>query len=180
MMGDEIRHRGLERGEGSIVAGLPQARQRRLGEVLVIRPDLRRDVDKFDVRRSAAGGAERIYQIEKAARLAAADIVYPAVATLTPQPQHRRDTILRIDEIAPLLAIAIIRAMRLEQPDRLTRRDLAVVLGDEAHHVALVVLVGPEHVEEFEPGAMRRRRAGGRLPGRAQVERVLRRPVTGE
>src|SRR5205085_10897432 len=133
MIGDEIRYRGFERGEGYIVAGLAQARQLCLGEVLVIRPDLRRDVDKFNVRRSAAGGAERIHQIDKAARLAAADIVYPAVATLTPQPQHRRDTILRTDEVAPLLAIAIIRAMRLEQPDRLTCRDLAVVLGDEAH-----------------------------------------------
>src|SRR5438270_11889208 len=169
MMGDEIRHRGFERGVGSIVTGLPQARRLRRGEVLSIRPDLRGNVDKFDVRRSAAGGAERIYQIEKAARLAAADIVYPAVATLTPQPQHRRDTILRIDEVAPLLAIAIIRAMRLEQPDRLTRRDLAVVLGDEAHHVALVVLVRPKDVEEFEPGPMRRRRASHRLPQCPQI-----------
>src|SRR5207248_10138521 len=138
MIGDEIRYRGFERCEGYVVAGLAQARQLCLGEVLVIRPDLRRDVDKFDVRCSAAGRAERIHQIEKAARLTAADIVYPALTAPAPQPQHRRDTILRINEIAPLLAIAIIRAMRLEQPDRLTRRDLAVVLGDEAHHVALV------------------------------------------
>src|SRR5437660_9437464 len=151
MMGDEIRHRGLERGEGSVVAGLPQARQLRLGEVLVIRPDLRRDVAIFDVRRSAAGGAERIYQIEKAARLAAADIVYPAVATLTPQPQHRRDTILRIDEVTPLLAIAIIRAMRLERPDRLTGRGVAVVFGGEAHHVGLQRAVRTRQVARFEP-----------------------------
>src|SRR5207237_8695821 len=139
------RNCGREWGERSSVSGLPSWRQRRLGEVFGIRPALRRNVDKFDVRRSASGGAERIYQIEKAARLAAADIVYPAVATLTPQPQHRRDTILRIDEVTPLLAIAIIRAMRLEQPDRLTCREFAVVLGDEAHHVALVVLVRPKH-----------------------------------
>ena len=65
------------------------------------------------------GGAERVHQIEKAARLAAADIVDAAVSSLPPQPQHRRDAILDVDEVAPLLAVAVVGAMRFEEPDRL-------------------------------------------------------------
>src|ERR1700730_16146038 len=163
---DAILDRGFERGEWRVVAGLTKPGHRRLGEILIIRPDRRRDVDKLDLRRDAAGGAERVYQPEKAARLAGAEIVDAAVLALPPQPQHRRDAILDIDEVAALLAIPVIGAMRSEQLDGLAGRDLAVILDDEAHHLALVVLVGPEHVEEFEPDPARWGEPGLRLAHR--------------
>src|SRR5258708_4805204 len=72
------------------------------------------------------------------------DAADPRARFLMPQPQHHLGTILDVDEVAPLLAVAIVRAVRLEQPNRLAGSDPPPVLDDEAHHLALVVLVGAE------------------------------------
>ena len=72
------------------------------------------------------------------------------------QPAHHGDGVIDIDEIALLLAVGDACAMRLEQPDRLAGLGLVETLGDETHHLALVVFVGAENVEEFKPGPLRR------------------------
>jgi len=51
-----------------------------------------------------------------------------------------------------LTAIGIGGAVGLEEPDSPRGLDLAEGLVDDAPHVALVVLVGAEDIEEFQPG----------------------------
>ena len=46
--------------------------------------------------------------------------------------------------------------MRLEQTDRPAGLGLVEALGNETHHLALVVFVGAEDVEEFKSGPLRR------------------------
>jgi hypothetical protein len=46
--------------------------------------------------------------------------------------------------------------MRLEQNDRSARLSFIKSLGNEAHHFAFVVLVWPEHLEEFQSNPLGR------------------------
>lgn len=73
-------------------------------------------------------------------------------ACLEMQPQRDLGTFLDIDKIAALLAIGEVRTVRLEQAHRRAGSDPAIVLGDEAHHVAFMIRVGANYVEELDPG----------------------------
>ena len=75
------------------------------------------------------------------------------------EPSHHRDRVVDIDEIAPLLAVGDAVAVRLEQPHRHAGLGVGEALGDEAHHLALVILVRPEHVEELAAHPLRRQLA---------------------
>ena len=67
------------------------------------------------------------------------------------QPAHHGDGVVDIDEIAPLLAVGDTVAVRLEQMHGLPRLGVVETLGDEAHHLALVVFVGPKTLKNFRP-----------------------------
>ena len=90
------------------------------------------------------------------------------------QPAHHRDRIVDIEKIAPLVAVRDSWAVRLEQPHRLAGLGLVEALGDEAHHLALVVLVRPENIEELQPRPLRRQllALAGAIDHR-KVEQVL-------
>ena len=64
--------------------------------------------------------------------------------------------------------------MRLEQPDGPAAPGIVEPLGEKAHHLALVVLVRPEHVEELQSRPLRRQaRSLGGAVGHRQVEQML-------
>ena len=127
------------------------------------------------------GAAERAKhrgdQVAEAARLAGADIEDAGHRRRVEQPAHHRDRVVDIDEVALLLAVGDAVAVRLEQPHRLAALGLVEALGDEAHHLALVVLVRPEHVEEFQARPLRRQRCrAGEAVGDRQIEQCLLKP----
>ena len=149
-------HRVFERRERGIIAGSPQITGLGLGEILVAVADLGRHVDIFDGRRAAQRREHGADQVAEAARRAGADVENARHFGRGEQPAHHADGVVHIDEIAFLLAIGDARAVRLEQPDGLAGLGVVEPLGDEAHHFALVILVGAEHVEEFQPRPLRR------------------------
>jgi len=61
--------------------------------------------------------------------------------------------------------------MGLEQADGAAAAGIIEPLGEKAHHLAFVIFVGPEHVEELQSGPLRRQglALGGSF-GHRQVE----------
>ena len=85
-----------------------------------------------------------------------------------------RTDVVDIDEIAPLVAVGDAVAMRLEQLHRAAGLDVVEAPRQHAHHRALVVFVGTEHVEEFQAGPLRRQFfAARRALGHRHVEQML-------
>ncbi|OQC53747.1 MAG: hypothetical protein BWX54_02359 [Verrucomicrobia bacterium ADurb.Bin018] len=76
--------------------------------------------------------------------------------------------ILYIDEIAHLLAVFIIGAVRFEEPDRAAFAHLAISLVHQRTHVALVILAGAVHIEILEARHLAQR-AGAQRPQIKQV-----------
>ena len=66
------------------------------------------------------------------------------------QPADHLQAVLEIHEIAALAAVRAAGAVGFEQPHRPAGLDLRVRLADHAFHVALVVLVRAENIEEFQ------------------------------
>src|SRR5579883_772875 len=173
--GDVVGDAILERGDGAVVAGGAQAVHARLGEILVFLADRLRRVDEFDgglAAKSPAGGGG---ELGEAARPSRADVEEPVDPLVAPQPQHHVDAVAHIDEVAALAAIGIVGAVRAEEPRRLAAAKPRHEFGDEAHHLALVSLIGAVDIEEFEAGPMRRAgRARFDEAGDAPVGEVLR------
>ena len=125
-------------------------------EILVLPPDILRHVDVFDLRIEAERPKQRRDQIAKAAGLAGADVEDARDLRRFHQPSHHRDGVIDVDEVAPLVAILDAWPVRLEQPHGAAVLRIVETLGDEAHHLALVVLVRAEHVEELQARPLRR------------------------
>jgi len=128
----------------------------RLGEILVAVADRSRHVDIFDRGLAAERREHRGHQVAEAARLAGADVEDARYRRRLQEPADDGDRIVHVDEIAPLLAVGDARPVRLEQPDRTARLGVVETLGHETHHLALVVFVRAEDVEELESRPLRR------------------------
>ena len=100
---------------------------------------------------------------------AGADVEETGRAGLREMERHV-DRILDVDEIALLLAVTILRAIALEEPHAAGFANLLVGLLHDAAHIALVILVRPEHVEVFEPA----RSTVESRARRVEIEEVLR------
>ena len=85
-----------------------------------------------------------------------------------------RTDIVDIDEIAALVAVGDAVAVRLEQLHGAARLDVVEAPRQHAHHRALVIFIGAEHVEEFQARPLRRQLlALGRALGDGHVEQML-------
>src|SRR6516162_8749540 len=71
---------------------------------------------------------------------------------------RRSDAVLDIDEIPQLAAIGVAGVVGFEEVDRAAGLDQRADFAGDGLHVALVSLVWAIHVEEFEPGPLRRSR----------------------
>ena len=103
-------------------------------------------------------------------RLAGSDVVEAVRAGFLDEVQRHVDRVLDVEKVAPLLAVRELGPIALEQPHATGLQNLPERLVHDAPHVALVVLVRPEHVEVLQPDdpievAARRR---------VQVEELLR------
>ena len=89
-------------------------------------------------------------------------------------PEHDRDAVAHPYEVAPLLAVGTVVAVRLEQA---YLAGAAVLLEEVAHHAhlhAFVVLVGTVDIEELEPyNLWDNSRRRGDLPGEKLVDGIL-------
>ena len=143
-------------------------------EVLVAAADILGHVDIADIRWRAECRIGREHQIPEASRLAGSDVEDAANLRARQQPHHHPHHIVDIDEIAPLIAVFNPLAVRLEQFHRPARFDIVEAPRQHAHHRALVIFVGAEHVEEFQPGPLRRQPvASCRALGDGHVEQML-------
>jgi hypothetical protein len=66
------------------------------------------------------------------------------------QPPHHLHTVLHVNKITDLLPVAIFFFIGLEKPDLARFPDLVEGFKDHTGHVALVVLIGTEDIEEFD------------------------------
>src|SRR3981189_305061 len=108
-------HPLLERGEVGVVACLAQVFDLRLGEILVLIADRRRDVDISDVRRAPECAEHGRDQVAEASRLTGADVEDARHRGRVEEPAQDRDRVIDIDEVALLLAVADAVAVGLEQ-----------------------------------------------------------------
>jgi hypothetical protein len=83
--------------------------------------------------------------------------------------ERHADAVLHVEEVAHLLAVPVVGAVAAEQAHAAGLAHLPVGLVHERAHVALVVLVGAEDVEELAPDHPAQRA----LPRRPQVEQLL-------
>ena len=146
----------FQSGEIGIEAGAAQIFGLGLREILIGVADRLRHLDVFDVWLPAERRQHRQHQIAETARLAGADVEDTRYRGRLKQPAHHGDGIIHVNEVALLLAIGDAGAIRLEQPHRLAGLRLIETLRHETHHLAFVVFVGAEHIEEFKPGPLRR------------------------
>src|SRR5262245_44872413 len=153
---DVALHSLLERREAGIVTRPAQIIDGGLGEILIAVADRFRHRDVFDVWRAPERGEHRRDQITERTCLTGTDVKDAGNRRRRQQPVHHRDGIVDKDEVAPLVAVFDARTVRLEQAHRLATLRLVETLGDETHHLALVVLVRAEHVEKLQAGPLRR------------------------
>ncbi|MEY9504957.1 hypothetical protein ABIE87_004515 [Bradyrhizobium diazoefficiens] len=136
--------------------------------------DLFGHVDIFDVGPRPERRIGSQHQILEAARLAGADVEQPGHRGRCQQPHDDAHDVVDIDEIAALVAVGNAFAMRLEQLHDAARLDVVEAPRQHAHHRALVVLVGAEHVEEFQAHTLRRQLLAARDPfGHGEIEHML-------
>ena len=172
--GDVTLDRILERREAGIIAGALQLFDRGLRKILITIANRVRHGDVFDVGRAPERGKHCGDHVAERACLAGTDVEQARRLRGLDQPAHHRDRVVHIDEVAPLIAVADAVAMGLEQAHRIARLRLIEALGDQAHHLALVILVGTEHVEELQAGPLRRQRRAPRGAVRDhEIEQVL-------
>jgi hypothetical protein len=115
-----------------------------------------RHVDIFDPGRAAESREHGFDHLAKAPRLPGPDIEQTGDARGLEQPAHDGHHVIDMDEVAPLVAVGDALAMRFEQPHGLARLGLVEYTGQHARHLALVVFIGAEDVEEFQPRPLRR------------------------
>src|SRR5437764_6183350 len=150
-------HPLFERGEAGVVAGPAQVFDLGFREVLVLVADRRGHVDVIDGRLASERPEHCGNQIAEASRLAGADVEDARYRGRPEQPAHHGDRVIDVDEVAFLFAVGDAVAVGFEQAHRLAAFRLVEALGDEAHHFPLVIFVGAEHVEKFEPHPLRRK-----------------------
>src|SRR5262249_16961299 len=172
--GDVTLDRILERREAGIIAGALQLFDRGLRKILITIANRVRHGDVFDIGCAPERGKHRSHHFAKPARLARPDVEQTRGLRRLDEPAHHRDGVVHIDEVAPLIAVADAVAIGLEQAHRIACLRLVEALGDQAHHLAFVILVGPEYVEELEAGPLRRqRRAPCGTVGDHEIEQML-------
>src|ERR1700676_1826848 len=139
----------LQRREAAVITGPREPIDIALGKILIAVADRWGHVDITNIRSCAERGIGRKHQILEAAGLAGADVEDARDRWCRQQPHHHPHRIVDIDEIAPLIAVGDAIAVRLEQFHDPAGPDVIETPRQHAHHRALVVFVGAEHVEEF-------------------------------
>src|ERR1700734_678233 len=150
------RHALFEGGEGGIKSCLAEIFHLRLGKILIAVANRFGHLDIFDHRFAAERRKHRRDQIAKAPRLTGADVKDPRDRRRLEEPANHADRIFDVNEIARLFAVADPGTVRFEQTYRPAGLGVGETLGDEAHHLAFVVFIRAEHVEEFKSHPLRR------------------------
>src|SRR5205823_6669315 len=171
-------HRLLQAGEAAVVTCALQPVDLTLSKILIAAADRLRHLDILDFGSSAERGIGRKHHVLEAARLTGTNIEDAADGWRGQQPHYHAHRIIDIDKIALLIAVRDALVMRLEQLHRTARFDVLESARQHAHHRALVIFIGSEHVEELQARPLRRQLlTTGRALCDGHVEQMLAPPV---
>ena len=140
----------LERGLFFIIASGAQLRDIGLCKILVLVAELLRHWYILDIRLFVHRRKCCICQIVPRAGRASADIENARNLSIVQEKQRHIHGIFDVEEVALLLAVGVVRSVRLEKPDLAGGVYLLKGLYDETSHFAFVIFVRPEDVKIFK------------------------------
>ena len=149
IVADIIRNRFFEGSEGNRASGDPKLLHFRFRMVLVFVAESRGHFDEIDGGFPVHGSKNGVGEIDPRAGVSRAAVEEAVCLGVIIEPQGNLGGVFDIDEVAVLLAIAIIGTMRLEERKSARLLNELDGLVNDGAHVAFVIFAGAEDIEVF-------------------------------